>query len=154
MPQSLRKGTVWWYHTYLQHPGITRTEATPRQNLAWPNLKKDVEAAVNNFHECKIGKKVRKKYGELPEKLAEIYISWNRVDVDLIGPLPINTSSRKKELLALTKIDPSTGWFEVKYVKNKSAKESMNTFDDVWLSIYPIPEYIGFDGIAPSGKQR
>jgi hypothetical protein len=42
-------------------------------------------------------------------------------------------------------IDPSTGWFEVKYVKDKSAKESMNTFDDLWLSRYPRPEYIGFD---------
>jgi hypothetical protein len=39
----------------------------------------------------------------------------------------------------------STGWFEVKDVKDKSAKESMNTFDDVWLSRYPRPEYIGFD---------
>jgi hypothetical protein len=42
-------------------------------------------------------------------------------------------------------IDPSTRWFEVKDVKDKSAKESMDTFDDVWLSRYPIPEYIGFD---------
>jgi hypothetical protein len=42
-------------------------------------------------------------------------------------------------------IDPSTGWFEVKYVNDKSAKESINTFDDVWLSRYPIPEYIWFD---------
>jgi hypothetical protein len=48
-------------------------------------------------------------------------------------------------LLALTMIDPSTGWFEVKYVKDKSAKESMNTYDDVWLSRYPRPEYTGFD---------
>jgi hypothetical protein len=48
-------------------------------------------------------------------------------------------------LLALKKIDPSTGWLEVKYVKDKSDKESMNTFDEVWLSRYPIPEYIGFD---------
>jgi hypothetical protein len=42
-------------------------------------------------------------------------------------------------------IDPSTGWFEVKYVKDKSAKKSMNTFDDVWLSRYPRSEYTGFD---------
>jgi hypothetical protein len=48
-------------------------------------------------------------------------------------------------LLALTMIEPSTGWFEVKDVKDKSAKESMNTVDDVWLSKYQIPEYIGFD---------
>jgi hypothetical protein len=49
-PQSLRKRIVWWYHTYLQHPGITRMEVTLRQNLTWPNLKKDVEAAVKNCH--------------------------------------------------------------------------------------------------------
>jgi hypothetical protein len=48
-------------------------------------------------------------------------------------------------VLALTMIDPSTGWFEDKDVKDKSSKESMNIFDDVWLSRYPRPECIGFD---------
>jgi hypothetical protein len=120
-------------------------EATLRQKLTWPNIRKVVEAAVKNCHECQIGKKVRNKCGELPEKLVERPIAWNRVDVDLIGPLTIKTPSGKKELLALTIIDPSTGWFEVKDVEDKSAKESINTFDDVWLSRYPRPEYIGFD---------
>jgi hypothetical protein len=59
--------------------------------------------------------------------------------------LIVKTPSRNKELLALKMIDPSTCWFEVKDVKEKSAKESMKTFDDVWLSRYPRPEYIGFD---------
>jgi hypothetical protein len=77
--------------------------------------------------------------------LAERPIAWNRVDADLIGPLTVKTPSGNKELLALTMIDPSTGWFEVKDVKYKSAKESMNTFDDIWLSRYPRPEYIGCD---------
>jgi hypothetical protein len=81
IPISLRKRIVWWYHTYLQHPGITSMEATLRQNLTWLNLRKDVEAAVKNCHECQIGKEVRKKYGDLPEKLAEIPIAWNIVDV-------------------------------------------------------------------------
>jgi hypothetical protein len=69
IPISLRKRIVWWYHTYLQHPGITRMEATLRKNLTWPNLKKEVEAAVKKCHECQIGKNVRKKYGDLPDKL-------------------------------------------------------------------------------------
>jgi hypothetical protein len=84
--------------------------------LAQP-LKKDVEAAVKNCHECQIGKKVRKKYGDLPEKLAERPIAWNRLDVDLIGPLTVKTPSGITELVALTMIDPSTGWFEVKDAK-------------------------------------
>jgi hypothetical protein len=56
-----------------------------------------VEAAVSNCHECQIGKKVRNKYGYLTEKLAERPISWNRVDVDLIGPLTIKTPGGKKK---------------------------------------------------------
>jgi hypothetical protein len=50
IPQSLRKRILWWYHIYLQHPGITRIGKTQRQNLTWPNLKKDVIAAVKNCH--------------------------------------------------------------------------------------------------------
>jgi hypothetical protein len=97
IPQSLRKRIVWWYPTYLQHPGITRMEATLRQNLTWTNIRKDV-AAVKNImnHECQIGKKVRNKYGELPEKLSERPIAWIRVDVDLIGPLTIQYPSGKR----------------------------------------------------------
>jgi hypothetical protein len=53
IPVSLRKRVVRWYHTYLQHPGITRMEATLRQNLTWPNLIKDVEAAVKNTMNAK-----------------------------------------------------------------------------------------------------
>jgi hypothetical protein len=59
---------------------------------------------------AKYARRLEKKYGELPEKLAERPIAWNRVDVDLIGPLIIKTPrSVKKELLALKMIDPSTG---------------------------------------------
>jgi hypothetical protein len=87
----------------------------------------------------------RQESDDKPEKLAERPIAWNRVDVDLIGPLTVKTPSGNKKLLALTMIDPSTRWFEVKDVKDKSAKESMKTFDEVWLSRYPGPEYIGFD---------
>jgi hypothetical protein len=83
-------------------------EATLRQNLTWPNIRQDVEAAVKNCHECQTGKKIRNKYGELLEKLAERPIAWNIVDVDLIAPLTIKTPSEKKELLAWTMIDPST----------------------------------------------
>jgi hypothetical protein len=102
-----------------------------------------VEATVNNCHECQIGKKVRNKYGALPDELSERAIAWNRVDVDLIEPLKIKTPIGRKWLLALTMIDPSTGLFEFKDVKDKSAKESMNKFNDVWLSRYPALYQVG-----------
>jgi hypothetical protein len=42
-----------------------------------------VEEAVTNCNECQIGKKFRNNYGGLPEKLAERYVAWNIVDLDL-----------------------------------------------------------------------
>jgi hypothetical protein len=43
-------------------------------------------------------------------------------------------------------IDPATGWFEVKDVPDYTAMSTQAAFDEVWLSRYPRPEVIGFDG--------
>ena len=145
VPPSLQERIVWWYHSYLQHPGQKRMEATLKQNLTWPSLAKDVETFVRTCKSCQKNKLVKKKYGHLPAKQAEKPIPWNRVNIDLIGPLTVKTPQGNKELLALTMIDPATGWFEVKDVKDQSAGAAMEAFDDVWLSRYPRPEFIGFD---------
>ena len=145
IPRSLRGRIIGWYHTYLQHPGQTRMEATIKQNMTWPDMRKDIEYNVKRCHQCQIGKLVKRKYGHLPEKKAEPPIPWNRVDVDMIGPLTVKTPTTKKELLALTMIDPATGWFEIKELKNQSSEAAMEAFDDVWLSRYPRPQFIGID---------
>ena len=63
---------------------------------------------------------------------------WERVDIDLIGPLKVKTPSGEHELRALTMIDPATGWFEIKDMVRPDA--------DTWLSRYPRPRTLGFDG--------
>jgi hypothetical protein len=44
IPKSLQKRIVAWYHHYLAHPGMTRLEATLRETMKWPNMRKDVES--------------------------------------------------------------------------------------------------------------
>jgi transposase InsO family protein len=145
VPLTLRSRIIAWYHQYLQHPGMTRMEKTLRQTLTWPNLSKDVEKYVGSCHKCQLCKKLMKKYGKLPEKEAEPPIPWNRVNIDMIGPLSVKTPSGTHELRALTMIDPATGWFEVKDLPNASAAACEAAFDDVWLSRYPRPQYLGYD---------
>jgi hypothetical protein len=41
-------------------------------------------------------------------------------------------------------IDPVTGWFEVKDMEEQYSESTMPVFDDVWLSRYPRPEFIGY----------
>lgn len=122
-------------------------EATLRQCFFyWPNMRADIERLVKRCPECQKYKKVRKEYGKLPAKEAEAPIPWNRVNVDLIGPLHVTTPSGKQyELNALTIIDPATGWFEVAPVTKRDSDTIAATFDDVWLARYPRPHYCGCD---------
>jgi putative transposase len=146
IPQSLQKRIVAWYHHYLAHPGMTRLEATLREIMTWSNMRKDIESYVRTCPQCQKYKKVRPKYGKLPEKQAEDAIPWKRVDLDMIGPYEVKAANGKFTLRALTMIDPATGWFEVKDVPDYTANSAQSAFDDVWLSRYPRPEIIGFDG--------
>jgi transposase InsO family protein len=72
-------------------------------------------------------------------------VSWNRVNVDMVGPYTVKTPTKTYSLRALTMIDPATCWFEVKDVSEPSSEACMCAFDDTWLMRYPRPQYIGYD---------
>ena len=134
-----------WYHHYLAHPGQVRMDETLRQLYYWDNMRADVQRLVKSCKICQKSKKTRKKYGHLPPKTAEEAIPWNRVNVDMIGPLTVRTPTKEYELLALTMIDPVTGWFEIKEAKDAKAATCSAIMDDVWFSRYPRPAEIGYD---------
>jgi hypothetical protein len=113
----------------------------------WSGIKQDVEYTVRTCPACQKNKRVRKKYGELPPKEAETECTpWERVNVDLVGPFTVTQpNGASLALRALTMIDPATGWFEIKEVKQASSQAVSEAFDDAWLTRYPRPKYIGFD---------
>jgi Integrase zinc binding domain len=43
VPLALQEHIVAWYHEYLAHPGINRTELTIRQLFTWPRLTHHVQ---------------------------------------------------------------------------------------------------------------
>jgi hypothetical protein len=146
VPEILRDRIISWYHHYLCHPGQLRMEATLRQNYYWEKMRATVQSHVKACKICQMCKKPRKQYGHLPVKTAEEAEPWKRVNVDMIGPLSVKTPSKKKfELVALTMIDPATGWFEVAAMKDRTSETAMKIMDDVWFARYPRPEMIGFD---------
>ncbi len=121
IPATLQHHITQWYHTYLCHPGETRTEKTISQHFIWPNLNKMVKDVCQKCPTCQ-RKKSTKKYGLLPEKEAET-IPWEKLCVDLIGPYKITNTNNNQELTlwCITMIDPATGWLEIKEIKNKEA---------------------------------
>jgi hypothetical protein len=98
--KALQERVIIWYHETLCHSGINRTEKTISQHLWWPKLREHVTRYVTHCPTCQKNKKQRKKYGHLPEKLAESD-PWEVLCVDLIGPYAIRRAgqnpSRKGE---------------------------------------------------------
>ena len=119
---------------------------TLEQLFWWPNMRAQCENHVAHCKTCQLCKKTNKKHGKLPQKDVEKSIPWNRVNVDLIGPLTCQAKNGTFHLLALTMIDPATGWFEAVALKDSKSHTVAAAFDDTWLSRYPRPQFIGCDG--------
>jgi RNase H-like domain found in reverse transcriptase/Reverse transcriptase (RNA-dependent DNA polymerase)/Integrase zinc binding domain/Retroviral aspartyl protease len=145
IPKQLQQAIVTWYHNQLCHPGETRTEQTIRQHFWFNNLRQVVHDICSKCHTCQKCKMSYKKYGILPPKEAESE-PWERLCVDLIGPYTIKQIGRKPlQLWCITMIDPATGWFEMKEIKNKEAITTANIVEQTWLTRYPIPQIMTFD---------
>jgi hypothetical protein len=70
---------------------------------------------------------------------------WVMVCVNLVGPFTIKTPLKTHSLLALTMIDPATGWFEIVQANSKMATSIQNVFHNIWSACYPRPQFIVFD---------
>ena len=148
IPSKLQQRAIDWYHQNLHHPGRVRTEETLRQHFTFRNLSQMVEDSVKKCPTCQKTKRSYKKYGKLPEKVAE-FQPWEKVCIDLIGPYTLKPKGRNKKkelkLWCVTMIDPATGWFEMREIKNKTPINIANIFEQTWLTRYPWPSEITFD---------
>jgi len=145
IPEPLQKRITRWYHEQLCHPGENRTEQTIRNHFTWKNLRETVHQVCGKCHTCQITKKTYIKYGKLPEKEAEAE-PWEKLCVDLIGPYDIKTkNSKPQRLWCVTMIDPATGWFEMKQIKEKTAITVANIVEQTWLTRYPWPQELIYD---------
>jgi Integrase zinc binding domain len=140
IPKVLQQRIVSWYHLlYLEHPGQNRMENPLKSIYCWcNNIQEDITLYVKTCHDCQLCKKSHKKYGHLPPKDMEASVPWNHVNIDLICPLSIKTKSKRM-------FDLATGWFEISEIKERTVEHAAKVFDNVWLSRYPRPQYIGFD---------
>ena len=57
---KLQSDVLYWYHKYLLHPGMERTEAMIHQYLYWPNIRYAVHKEVTNCDTCQRTKQLNK----------------------------------------------------------------------------------------------
>jgi transposase InsO family protein len=101
--------------------------------------------SVSSCAICQRNKKQRKKYGLLPEKIAES-TPWDKCCVDLIGPYKIGRTDKTALVCrCVTMIDPATGWFEIHQYNDKRSITVANIVKQEWFSRYPWPTQVTYD---------
>ena len=136
IPSIIQSCVLHWYHAYILHTVMDRTEAIIIQHMYYPSIREAVRKEVTNGDTCKRTKRPKKKYGKFPDFQYE-EIPWNKIFVDLIGPyvIRINVQKEKLNLKAVNVIYPVTGWFEITQYDDKREISITNLVETTWLRV-------------------
>ena len=113
-------------HETAAHFGKETTYDKVKNKYYWPTIKKDVETYVKTCDQCqRRGKRTTKN------ELHSIKISrpFQRVGIDIVGPLPL-TDKRNKYII--TAMDYLTKWPEARAIKMANAEEVLDfIYEDI-----------------------
>ncbi|XP_055865631.1 uncharacterized protein LOC129928743 [Biomphalaria glabrata] len=141
VPKVYRKTIINTSHDvpFAGHMGVTKTKKRILQDFYWPGITKDVKKHISTCHICQMkspkGNKIQAPLQtmELTEK------PFQKVAVDLIGPMPIESSRNHKYILTL--VDTCTRWPEAIPLVNISAIDVTRALSEIF-SRTGLPEVI------------
>lgn len=117
------------------HFGVNKTLAKIRKRFYWATSKSDVEDWCRTCESC-IAKKGPSGKGKSPLQIFNVGAPFERVEMDILGPLP-QTISGNRYLLVVT--DCFTKWVEAIPLKNIRAKKVAEAFVSHVVSRHGVP---------------
>jgi hypothetical protein len=145
VPKEAQQRIVEWYHSNLQHAGITRTINSIGQTFTWKGLRPMVEQHVLSCDSCQRNKSTNKKsYGKIPLTPAPCDKNpWEIVHVDCCCPWKVRWyneergETRSLDIHLLSMVEACTGWSEFARVKSASSIAMATAFNKGRLCGYP-----------------
>ena len=123
------------------HLGISRTIARVRARFYWVGYKQDIINKCNACHVCQ-ARKMPVKPTKAPLKPCIVGIPMERIQIDLVTPLP-ETYSGNKHVLSVTCC--FTKWTESYPLKNITAETVASTLVDQFIYRFGVPKIIHSD---------
>jgi hypothetical protein len=121
--------TIKWFHQVMRHPGEKWLCETLNQCYHHPKLCYHIDRL-----KCKDSQKYNLAghgYGFLSKR--EVWITWEEVTINLIGPWKVIVNFQLVEFNALTCIDMASNLVELIHVDHKTAKHICDKFTQSWL---------------------
>lgn len=117
------------------HFGVNKTLEKIRRRFYWATCKRDVEDWCKSCMIC-ISKRGPSGKGKSPLQIYNVGTPFQRVQMDILGPLP-STSSGNRYLLVF--VDCFTKWVEAFPLKNIRARTVAETFVNEVVSRHGVP---------------
>ena len=127
------------------HPGITNLKRRVRSHFFWPTLSKDVKEMVNNCKHCAMFTEKNRKTNLTPHNLKDVNC-WERLSIDLFGPLPNN----KSVLVAQDMVSK----FPVAKMMNRTDAENVTKVLEDFYTSYGITLINRTDNGPPFNSQK
>lgn len=141
-PLQLRILELCHDHPASGHFGFTKTFAKVASQYCWLNMKTQCHDFCKSCPSCQAIKTTRPNPYNRPLKPSLPNHPWERIGVDLIGPLPETEVGFN---YALTMVDYFTKYAIAIPIKNKTGEEVANAIFKNLYMVYGIPEHIGSD---------
>lgn len=120
------------------HPGADRNIKQLRLKYFWPNMARDIKEYVSQCSVCQQTKGSTQAPLEVL-KYPTPTVPWERVSMDLMGPLNITLSGCK---YVLVMIDALTRYCEIVAIRNKTAEEVAKHFKERILDRHGAPSVL------------
>ena len=121
------------------HKGITQTYKKLKFNYNWPHMKRDVRKFVISCDSCQKNKLVRKKT-KFPMQITDTSQDpFEKVMLDIVGPLPLTESGNK---YILTLQDDLTKFSQAYPIPNQETTTIANELSSKFICTFGIPKVI------------
>ena len=137
---SSRSSVIWRTHT-LAHSGVARTTNRLQLTWYWPGMTAMTRRIIRSCEVCQAAKHGGTKG---PQGRQRLYAGrpWQRVAVDLVGPMP-ETSRGNRWILVL--VDHFTRWQDALAIPDATAPVVAATLDERVFCYMGLPEQIHTD---------
>ena len=120
------------------HQGITRTLERIQLYTTWPNIEQEVKDYIRKCQICQ-----KNKQGRETKQMLEITDTqlepWNKIYLDIIGPMPVTEGSNK---YILSCQDNLSKYVIAVPLKDQTADQVATQFVERIISVFGIPSMI------------
>lgn len=141
--EEQRRAIIWDNHDSILagHSGINKTYSRIRQKWNWPGMRKEVENYVSSCKTCQLNKVG--KATKMPLVMTDVAeLPFEKVYVDVVGPLPITKTGNK---YILSMVDDLTKFVEFAPMGDQTANTVAETLFENILCRYNIPRSLVTD---------